>query len=95
MENLSGMNRSAHRINLTEREQLSVTGVEDVISFDEKQVILDTNLGKLLIKGERLHVKKLSLEKGEVELEGDVDQLTYSASGRRKSEESFLSRLLG
>lgn len=74
---------------------MSVTGVEDVISFDEKQVILDTNRGRLVIKGDSLHVKRLNLEKGETDLEGNIDSMIYVSMVSHKHEESLFSRLFG
>lgn len=95
MENLTGTTKGPHKILLTEREVMSVTGVEDVISFDEKQVILDTNRGRLVIKGDSLHVKRLNLEKGETDLEGNIDSMIYVSMVSHKHEESLFSRLFG
>lgn len=83
-----------HKIVISERKSVAVGGVEDVISFDEKQVILDTTGGRLIIKGSGLHVKKLSLEKGEIDFDGTVDSLDYITQSRRR-EESLLSKLFG
>ena len=66
----------------------------DVLSFDVVEILLETELGMLLIKGQDLHVNRLSLEKGEVDIEGRIDSLTYSdvkTSG--KQAESLLGRL--
>lgn len=93
METLAAASRP-HKIVMTGREALTVEGVEDVISFDEKQVILDTSKGRLVIKGSDLHVKKLSLEKGEVDLDGSVDSMDY-ITAHHKKDESLLSRLFG
>ena len=70
-----------------------ITGVRDVNSFDEKEILLFTDAGKLVIKGEQLHVKQLNLEKGEVDLEGRVDSLTYLSKNTDKKEESLLKRM--
>ena len=73
----------------------SVTGVNDVVSFDENEIVLDTEMGLLTIRGKELHVKRLTLEKGELDLEGQIDSLNYSSNAALKhSGESFLSRLL-
>lgn len=89
-----GTNNMAHKIVLIGRETMSVEGVENVVSFDEKQVILDTTKGRLVIKGAGLHVKRLSLEKGIIDFEGSVDNMDY-VSIKRSSEESLFSRLFG
>ena len=71
-----------------------ITGVLDVVSFDEKLVVLQSQCGVLTLKGEEMHVKQLDLEKGE--LTGRVDQLIYTQDGpgSRKKGKSVLKRLL-
>ncbi len=88
------ISRRPHRLELSNRARGSVTGIQDVVSFDENQLILDTDMGLLTIKGKGLHVSRLTLEKGEVDLEGTIDSLAYSAGdGGRKAGESLLGRL--
>ena len=83
-----------HRLMMHNRSALSVTGRRDVVSFDENQVILDTDMGLLTMKGKDLHVSRLTLEKGEVDIDGSVDSLAYSSNeAYRKSGESLFSRL--
>ena len=85
----------AHRILIVGRKNGTVSGVSDVQSFDENEIVMDTDMGMLTIRGKGLHISKLNLEKGETELEGQVDSLVYSAKGhRRKKEGSLLRRLL-
>ena len=84
----------SHKLELYNREKGTVTGVLDVISFDENTIVLETDMGLLTIKGKDLHVSRLSLEKGELDLEGHADSLVYSSNeGYRKSNQSLLSRL--
>lgn len=86
--------RGAHKINLMNRRTGSITGVSDVISFDISEVLLETELGMLQIKGADLHVNRLSLEKGEIDLEGRIDSIQYSEiSDFKKGGESLLNRL--
>lgn len=86
--------RSAHKLALTNRRTGSITGVSDVISFDISEVLLETELGMLKVTGADLHVSRLSLEKGEIDLEGRIDSLQYSEiSDFKKSGESLLNRL--
>ena len=84
MEENPGM---AHKIVLNNRNLGNLTGILDVISFDENTIVLDTDMGLLTIKGKDLHVNRLSLEKGE------TDSLVYSAGGGAKSGESFFAKL--
>lgn len=83
-----------HRLMMQNRSALSITGIRDVVSFDENQVILDTDMGILTMKGKELHVSRLTLEKGEVDVAGSVDSLIYSSNeAYHKSGESLFSRL--
>ena len=92
MEEKTGM--GSHKLLFQNRQGGSLTGIQDVLSFDENQVILDTDMGLLTIKGKDLHISRLTLEKGEVDMGGTVDSLVYSSNeSYRKSGESFLSRL--
>jgi sporulation protein YabP len=77
---------------LEERSSLSISGVEEVDSFDENTITLSTCQGALIIRGENLHIEKLSLDGGDLRLEGSIDSLTYEEN---KSKGGFLSRLLG
>ena len=78
---------------LENRQNVKMTGIKDIKSFDEKEILLFTEAGKLLIKGEELHVKRLNLEKGEADLEGKVDSFTYLSKNTDKKEESLLKRM--
>lgn len=83
-----------HRLMMQNRSALSITGIRDMVSFDENQVILDTDMGLLTMKGKDLHVSRLTLEKGEVDVDGTVDSLVYSSNeAYRRSGESLFSRL--
>ncbi|MCI8837791.1 MAG: sporulation protein YabP [Hungatella sp.] len=83
-----------HRLMMQNRSALSVSGIQDVVSFDENQVILDTDMGLLTMKGKGLHVSRLTLEKGEVDVDGTVDSLVYSSNeSYRKTGESLFNRL--
>ena len=71
----------AHHIILEEREQLSISGVEEVESFDESTIYLTTAQGALEIQGDELHIEKLSLDGGDLKVEGDIDAVTYEDDG--------------
>ena len=84
----------SHRIMLEEREQLVISGVEEVESFDENTILLTTAQGALEIQGEGLHIEKLSLDGGDLRVEGRVNALLYEDEGRSRGG-GLLSRLLG
>ncbi len=93
MEEKQGIQKS-HKVSLNARSQAMITGVKDVLSFDAGEVLLETEQGILMIRGNELHVNRLTLEKGEVDVDGKIDSLTYSDSnGYGKSGESLISRL--
>lgn len=93
MEDKQQINKS-HKVNLNARKSAVITGVNDVLSFDAEEVLLQTEEGILMLRGTELHVNRLTLEKGEVDVDGRIDSLTYSdAGGYSKSGESLLGRL--
>ena len=67
-----------HKLVLNNRRTGLVTGVLDVLSFDLNEILLETEQGVLLVKGTDLHVNRLNLEKGEVDLSGNIDSAAYS-----------------
>lgn len=68
----------SHKLIINNRKSGMVTGVLDVLSFDLNEILLETEQGMLMIKGNDLHVNRLSVEKGEVELSGNIDSAVYS-----------------
>jgi len=63
---------------LENREKLSITGVLDVLSFDDQVVIVETELGLLTVKGENIRINKLSIDTSEIIVEGEINNLAYS-----------------
>ena len=82
-----------HHLVLEQRERLMISGVEEVARFDEETIVLTTAMGELEIQGEGLHIEKLSLEGGELHVDGTVCALIYAMQERE--EPGFLRRLLG
>lgn len=84
----------SHKIVLGNRKNGSITGVLDVISFDITEVLLETEQGMLNFKGKDLHVNRLNLEKGEVDIEGTIDAISYSQIPTSlKKSQSFLGNI--
>ena len=67
-----------HKIVLNNRRTGNFTGILDVLSFDINEILLETEMGMLHIKGKDLHVNRLNLEKGEADIEGEIDSMAYS-----------------
>lgn len=80
-----------HKLTLDGRKMLAMTGVTEVVSFDENAVVLKTGLGQLTVHGSQLQLKNLSLEGGQVGVEGSISALVYEEP--RKS--GSWRRLLG
>ena len=82
MEENMATKQRAHKVMLTNRRTCMVSGVTDVLSFDLAEILLETDQGMLMIKGKDLHVNRLTLERGEVDIEGQIDSFTYSDAGQ-------------
>lgn len=86
--------QGVHKVAITGRRSGTISGVSDVLSFDVNEILLETELGTLTVKGSELHVNRLTLEQGEVDIDGKIDSLIYSNSkGRGNKNETFLGRL--
>jgi len=83
-----------HKLMMENRESVSLTGVTDVISFDEEQVICDTELGVVILKGANLHVSNLNLDAGELDIYGEIVGINYEESVMRGGgKSSFFSKI--
>ncbi len=89
----SSVKNEKQNIFIENREKITVSGVIDVESFDDENVILDTELGVLIIKGQELHINKLSIENGELIIEGDIISCTYTDEDIRTKGLGFLGRI--
>ncbi len=82
-----------HSVTIEDRQKVVLTGVTDVLSFDEEGVIADTEQGMILLKGTGLHVGRLNLDDGQVCVDGYIDSVEYSDSQFIKNKNSFLGKL--
>jgi sporulation protein YabP len=79
---------------MEQRTGLKITGVVNVASFDEEAIVIDTEEGVMNVKGSGLHVSRLTLEKGEADIDGKVDSIVYSeAKSKRKKGEGLVRHL--
>ena len=87
-------NGKGHKLILNNRKTGSISGVVDVLSFDINEVLLETEQGMLAVKGNDLHVNRLSVDKGKVDIEGKIDSFTYSdTTSLHKGGNSIIGRL--
>ena len=80
----------SHAVTIDNRENLALSGISDVSGFDEQTVNLQTPYGNLIVKGENMHINKLSLESGDVSIDGKINSLQYLGDTRQKG---FVSKL--
>lgn len=93
MEDLKYLHREQN-IYLENREKINITGIENVESFNEHTIIINTIRGLLTIKGQSLHICKLNIEEGNVKIDGSVDSLIYSNKSSSGSKgKGLLSRM--
>ena len=76
-------------ITLSDRSRLTITGVEDVQSFDERSIILKSNHGMMAIDGEGLHISHLSVETGELNIEGTIGGVLFFEPAEPKKKRGF------
>ena len=84
---------NSHVVNIDNREKLSITGVTDIESFNEENILLILENGGLIIKGEDLHVQKLDLDEGMVLISGAISAAVYTEK-KDKQEKGFLKKIL-
>lgn len=91
MQENSKILKRKHNLIMEDRKTLTLTGISDVDSFDEQTVVLITDIGELIIKGNSLQIKGFSVESGELSLEGEIDSLGYQEINKNNG--GFFSRL--
>ena len=91
-EKMQNKSSKEHTLTLEQREKIFLSGIEDVISFDEHTIVLNTVLGAMSIEGDNLHILSLSLESGHVTVEGYVEAVFYE-NRTEKVKRGFFARL--
>ncbi|WP_317366979.1 sporulation protein YabP [uncultured Tyzzerella sp.] len=91
---MSEEKRNKHNISILDRTNIKITGVIDVISFDEEIIVSETELGILILKGLNFHINKLNLDSGDLEITGEIYSLVYEdKSSYGKPGGSILSKI--
>ena len=83
-----------HQITLVERERLTIDGVTNVESFDDRELVLETEQGILIVRGEELHIQELNLESSNLLVRGFVKVLEYTGDSMGKRTKGILAKLL-
>lgn len=85
---------SNHTINIIDRKSITITGVKRIDNFDDKEFLIETNMGYLVIKGSDLEIIKLDTYQGDVSIKGNINSLTYNESSKKKDkQDSIISKL--
>ena len=93
-KNVSSVTNVVQNLILENRKKLSVSGINDVLSFDDQVVMIETELGLLTVKGENLRINKLSIDTSEVIVEGEISFLSYSDKELEKQKSGgFMSKI--
>lgn len=92
-KNMGALNNVIQNLILENRNKLSISGVKDVLSFDDQVVIMETELGLLSVKGENLKINKLSIDTSEVIIEGEINNLSYSDHTKKEQDGGLFSKI--
>lgn len=90
----ASVGKSSHVLHIDRRSHVTITGVKDVSSFHENEVILQVDSGEMVLSGQNLHIAKLLLEDGQLSIDGHVDGVLYQSASGMDGKRGFLRRLL-
>lgn len=95
MENSIELNTNygSHEIKVVDRSVLSLSGIKKITSFDSEEFLMESNMGVILLKGEKLEIIKLDTNDGNVKIKGKLNSFTYLESLKKNKEESLLTKL--
>ena len=88
-----GLNTTIQNLILENRNKLSISGVKDVLSFDDQVIIMETELGMLTIKGDNLKINKLSIDTSEVIVEGEINNLGYNDHSKKEGDTGIFGKI--
>ena len=84
---------NSHIINITDRKSINITGVKKIDNFDDKEFLIETNMGYLIIKGNDLEIIKLDTYQGDVSIKGKINSLVYNENSKKIEKDSIISKL--
>lgn len=86
-------NLREHKILMSDRKRLTVTAVEDVESFDEERVVIISDAGAVTVTGADFKISKLNIDDGQLEIEGEIDEIKYSDTVKETSQGGFFGKI--
>ena len=84
---------NSHNINISDRKNITITGVKKIDNFDDKEFLIQTTLGYLVIKGNDLEIIKLDTYQGDVSIKGKINSLAYTDNSKKEKQSSIMSKL--
>lgn len=82
-----------HEIKIVDRKNILLTGIKKIVSFDDEEFLLESNMGVILLKGENLEIMKIDTQDGNVKIKGKINSFNYVESKQKEKEESIISKL--
>lgn len=92
-KSIESINYGNHEVKIMDRSIISLTGINKISSFDHEEFLLESNMGILVIKGEKLEIIKLDTHDGNVKIKGKINSFTYLDGQKKNKEESLLTKL--
>lgn len=86
-------NYVSHEIKVVDRGIISLSGIKKINSFDNEEFLMESNMGMILLKGEKLEIIKLDTHDGNVKIKGKLNSFTYIENIKKQKEESLIAKL--
>ena len=94
MESVMDLNNyGSHEIKVVDRSMINLSGINKIVSFDDQEFLMESNMGTILLKGENLEIVKLDTHDGNVKIKGNLNSLAYIENIKKNKEESLISKL--
>ena len=86
-------NYGSHELKVTDRSMINLSGINKITSFDDQEFLMESNMGTILLKGEKLEIVKLDTHDGNLKIKGKLNIFAYIENIKKSKEESLLSKL--
>ena len=94
MESVMDINNyGSHEVKVTDRSMINLSGINKITSFDDQEFLMESNMGVILLKGEKLEIVKLDTHDGNVKIKGHLNSFAYIENVKKNKEDSLLSKL--
>ena len=82
-----------HEVKMTDRKTIYLTGIKKIVSFDNEEFLMESNMGVILLKGESLELNKLDTSDGNVKIKGKINSLSYVDGKTKNKDEGIFTKL--